>query len=117
GSTLYCTTQPCLQCAKMIINAGIVEVVFQHAYPHEMTEGFMRQAGVKLRLYEGPVSGPQPSLEQVTGDEHVRRLYTYANLPDDPNLQEIQEASGSMGHPSHNTTRPEPAYLRNKPIG
>ena len=28
GSTLYCTHQPCSLCAKMIINAGIVEVYF-----------------------------------------------------------------------------------------
>lgn len=94
GGTLYCTTQPCLQCAKMIINAGLVEVVYQHAYPHEMTEDFMRQAGVALRRYDGPVSGPIPLLEHVTGDEMVRRAYTYANLPDDPNAQEGLSAKG-----------------------
>lgn len=94
GGTLYCTTQPCLQCAKMIINAGLVAVVFQHAYPHEMTEDFMRQAGVTLRRYDGPVSGPIPVLEHVTGDEMVRRAYTYANLPDDPNAQEGLRATG-----------------------
>lgn len=121
GSMLYCTTQPCLQCAKMIINAGIVEVIFQHAYPHEMTEDFMRQAGVKLRKYEGPVNGPQPSMEQVTGDEHVRRLYTYDNLPEDPNEQIGIEAAGlPQGLPTHpvgGATRPQPAYLSNKPVG
>ena len=113
GATLYCTTQPCLQCAKMIINAGLKEVVFQHPYPHEMTEDFMRQAGVKLRRYDGPVMGPIPVLEHVTNDEMVRNLYTYANLPDDPNAQEAIEEM----LPQHPTGRGEPAYLRNKPIG
>lgn len=30
GATLYCTHQPCLQCAKAIINAGIVKVLYKH---------------------------------------------------------------------------------------
>jgi dCMP deaminase len=34
-STLYSTFSPCLQCTKMIINAGIREVVYQSAYPME----------------------------------------------------------------------------------
>ena len=29
GATLYCTHQPCVICAKMIINAGIVRVVYE----------------------------------------------------------------------------------------
>lgn len=32
GSTLYCTTQPCSICAKMIINAGIIKVLYQEGY-------------------------------------------------------------------------------------
>lgn len=32
GATLYTTHQPCLQCAKMIINAGIVRVCYEHPY-------------------------------------------------------------------------------------
>jgi dCMP deaminase len=31
-STLYCTLSPCLLCAKMIINAGIREVVYETEY-------------------------------------------------------------------------------------
>ena len=33
GATLYCTTYPCSICAKMIINAGIVCVVYEGDYP------------------------------------------------------------------------------------
>lgn len=32
GSTLYCTLSPCLMCTKMIINAGIIEVVYDEEY-------------------------------------------------------------------------------------
>lgn len=32
GGTLYCTISPCLMCTRMIINAGIREVVYQGEY-------------------------------------------------------------------------------------
>ena len=48
GSTLYCTHQPCSLCAKMIINAGIVEVYFDQGYPDELATGFFAEAGIKL---------------------------------------------------------------------
>lgn len=35
GATLYCTHQPCVLCAKMIVNAGIKRVVYREGYPDE----------------------------------------------------------------------------------
>lgn len=32
GSTLYCTTFPCIICAKMLINAGIKSIIFEGSY-------------------------------------------------------------------------------------
>lgn len=32
GCTLYCTTRPCLECAKLIVAAGIIEVVYLESY-------------------------------------------------------------------------------------
>ncbi len=50
GSTLYSTFSPCLICTKMIINAGIREVVFNLDYPlAEVANGLLHEAGVKLR--------------------------------------------------------------------
>ena len=49
GATLYCTTQPCIICAKMIINAGINEVVIKGAYPDKMARKFLSEAKVKVR--------------------------------------------------------------------
>lgn len=46
GSTLYCTTAPCSLCAKMLINAGVVRVVFDGTYPDARAMEFFRQAGV-----------------------------------------------------------------------
>ncbi len=48
-STLYITNQPCIICAKMIINAGIREVVVAGSYPDLMALAFLKEAKVKVR--------------------------------------------------------------------
>ncbi|MCK9615690.1 MAG: cytidine/deoxycytidylate deaminase family protein [Candidatus Omnitrophica bacterium] len=49
GSFLYITNAPCSICAKMIINAGIIEVIIADNYPDEMAKKFLKEAKVKLR--------------------------------------------------------------------
>ena len=46
---LYCTNQPCLICAKMIINAGIKEIIISEGYPDKMAKDFFEEAGIKVR--------------------------------------------------------------------
>ena len=48
-SVLYCTTQPCIICAKMLINAGIKEIIITTGYPDKMSMDFFSQAGVLVR--------------------------------------------------------------------
>jgi len=49
-SILYTTFSPCLICTKIIINAGIREVVYNLDYPlAETANGLLEEAGVKLR--------------------------------------------------------------------
>jgi dCMP deaminase len=52
-STIYVTHQPCLVCAKMIINAGIERVVYAGHYPDEIALGFLEGAGVQLCQFGG----------------------------------------------------------------
>ncbi len=49
GASLYSTTQPCIICAKMIINAGIKEIVTKGDYPDKMSKDILREAKVKVR--------------------------------------------------------------------
>jgi len=50
GASLYSTLSPCLLCTKMIINAGIMEVVYNHDYPLGDTAlALLREAGVTVR--------------------------------------------------------------------
>lgn len=52
GATLYITDSPCIECAKLIIQAGIKRVVFSRKY--RITEGLelLERAGVKLDQLE-----------------------------------------------------------------
>jgi dCMP deaminase len=53
GATLYCTHQPCLVCAKMIVNAGIRKVVYAGEYPDPAAARLLEEAGVELVRYAG----------------------------------------------------------------
>ncbi len=48
GSTLYITDSPCIECAKLIIQAGIKRVVYRDEY--RLTDGvdLLRRAGVEV---------------------------------------------------------------------
>ena len=53
GGTLYSTISPCLMCAKMIINAGLQEVVYGREYHFsKAVRDLFRQAGVKCRQFK-----------------------------------------------------------------
>ncbi len=53
GSSIYTTFSPCLPCAKMIINAGITEVIFHQRYSIDSTSShLLNEAGVTLRPVE-----------------------------------------------------------------
>ena len=48
GSTLYCTHQPCILCAKMMINAQVKRVVYARSYPDGTALQFLQQAGIEV---------------------------------------------------------------------
>ena len=56
NSHIYSVTQPCVVCAKMIINAGIKRIVFDEAYPDPLAEQMLDEAGIELvnikQIYE-----------------------------------------------------------------
>ena len=53
GATLYCTNLPCSICVKMLINAGITEIVYQDGYPDPLAENLLREAQIRVRCYQG----------------------------------------------------------------
>ena len=58
GSTLYVTDSPCIECSKLIIQAGIKRVIYAREY--RLTDGvdLLRRAGIEV------VSKPIPEIPQ-----------------------------------------------------
>jgi len=53
GATLYVTSSPCLECSKLIIQAGIKRVVFTENYRLEDGINLLRRAGIDVEQVEG----------------------------------------------------------------
>ncbi len=87
GSTLYCTTFPCHECAKLIVNAGINKVVYIEPYPKSLALQLHKDAittdsttGGKRRVLFEPFAGVGPgryreffSLTTTTGTRLERK--------------------------------------------
>ncbi len=59
-ATIYVTLSPCLTCAKMIINSGILEVVYDEEYRFsDQTRSLFAEAGVRCRRFIDRVSPEQ----------------------------------------------------------
>ena len=52
NSTMYVTINPCLICAKMIINAGVKRVVYEGTYPDKVGVEFLKSMGVEVVNYK-----------------------------------------------------------------
>ena len=48
GGTIYITHQPCVICAKMIVNAGIQRIVVREGYPDDLSKEILDEAGLKV---------------------------------------------------------------------
>ncbi|MBN1958913.1 MAG: cytidine deaminase, partial [Desulfuromonadales bacterium] len=47
GATLYCTDSPCIICSKMLINAGVKEIIYGRGYPDELSLEMLGEAGIR----------------------------------------------------------------------
>jgi dCMP deaminase len=52
GSTLYCTHHPCSICAKMLINAGIKTIYYQHGYQDELSKELFTNTDINIIQYK-----------------------------------------------------------------
>jgi dCMP deaminase len=59
GATAYCTHQPCSNCSKLLISAGVVKIVYDGAYPDAVSGMLLGEAGVAIV--------PYASLERARG--------------------------------------------------
>jgi dCMP deaminase len=52
GSTLYCTNTPCVVCVKMLINAGVLEIIHAGDYPDELAKCMMSESNLKIKRFK-----------------------------------------------------------------
>ena len=52
GATMYVTYSPCIICARLIINAGIVKVIYRYDYPDDFSKEILKEAGVELVKFD-----------------------------------------------------------------
>ena len=52
-SVIYVTAQPCVLCAKMIINSGIKKIIFKGDYPDEQAMSMLEEAGIEVVKFDG----------------------------------------------------------------
>jgi dCMP deaminase len=51
GSTLYCTNKPCIICSKMLINAGIKEIIYGEGYDDSLADEMLKEAGIRVERF------------------------------------------------------------------
>ncbi len=52
GGTMYVTHQPCVLCAKLIINSGLDKIIFKGDYPDEISMKLLQEAEIRVVRYE-----------------------------------------------------------------
>ncbi|MBC8411175.1 MAG: dCMP deaminase family protein [Rhodobacteraceae bacterium] len=50
GATLYATCSPCLECSKLIIQCGIIRVVYGEKYRNDDGLKLLKKAGVSIQF-------------------------------------------------------------------
>ena len=52
GASIYTTTYPWSMCAKILINAGIREIIYSEGYSDDLSKQLLDEAGITLREYK-----------------------------------------------------------------
>ena len=80
GATLYCTHQPCVICAKMIINSGIKKVIFKGEYPTGLGLQLLNESGVEYSKYEDALE-EERTLAEKKHDAEMLRVREFLDSP------------------------------------
>lgn len=71
GAELYCTTQPCFICAKMLISCGVSAIFYAEAYADSFAEAMCKEQNIRYEYM--PMTITQPSYRSLAKtSEEVR---------------------------------------------
>ena len=65
NSVLYSTNTPCIVCLKMLINAGVNEIIFSGEYPDELAKKMLDESNIKIRNFNN---------KNLSGIEKMRKI-------------------------------------------
>lgn len=51
GSIAYCTHQPCVNCSKLLISAGVQKIIYDVGYPDPVASELLAEAGVAVAQF------------------------------------------------------------------
>ena len=78
GATLYITTSPCMECSKLIIQAGIRRVVFGEYYRMHDGVDLLCRAGIEvIHLWERDGDYHPVALTTDNSESHYREVANY----------------------------------------
>ena len=52
GAKMYATTEPCIICVKMLINAGVSEIIYSGDYPDDLAKQMLRESILKIKRFK-----------------------------------------------------------------
>jgi len=50
-SILYCTNTPCIVCVKMLINAGVKEIIYSGDYPDDLAKKMLSESNIIIKNF------------------------------------------------------------------
>ena len=63
GADIYTTTYPCVLCCKMLINCRVRHIYYAEAYPDELSQSMLNEAGIPVTQIAIPSAHPSPSAQ------------------------------------------------------
>lgn len=60
GASIYTTNYPCTLCAKILVNAGIAEVVYKEDYVDPLSRDILSESNVTVRRFQPPPETEEP---------------------------------------------------------
>jgi dCMP deaminase len=71
GATLYCTNHPCTICSKMIINAGITQIVYEEGYADSLAAHILKESGIETEKFSRTLKGEGGTVHPPLGTDQT----------------------------------------------
>jgi dCMP deaminase len=73
-SVIYVTDTPCVVCAKMLINAGVKEIIYGGDYPDDLARQMIDESSISIRQFKGRIINPLELLKNKEKFEKIRKI-------------------------------------------